>query len=517
MIFSIIYAICTSAAAFSVLRNQLHMFQLNSYKPKVHLKWCRTNPAVLLRGCVISLPAAGLLYFSDGLGKLLAAALMLTVIFANKPRKAKKPLVYTPRVKRLIATTALFILGFGALTVIFRCASAFAALLSAAQIVLMPLLMLLCNLINRPVELAINRHYINDAKKILCSMPALTVIGITGSYGKTSVKFYLQKILSAKYNVLMTPESFNTPLGVVKTIRSSLNATHDIFICEMGAKNIGDIKEICDIVYPRHGIVTSIGPAHLESFKTMDNIIKTKLELAQALPDDGMLFLNYDNEQLRTCGKSCISYGTSPELEQDYAAYDISVSSKGSEFSMRGSDGNEYRFFTRLIGRHNVCNICAAIAVADRLGVPMSGIISQVKRLECAPHRLQLIDRGSCLVIDDAYNSNPAGAKAALETLLAFDGFRVLVTPGIVELGSMQAEANREFGKNAAGACDFVATVGAENREAIRSGLEDGGFDAKKYLAAENLAQAMEAVYAADSGGKTKIILLENDLPDNYK
>lgn len=517
MIFNIVYAICFTAAALAVMRVQLHMFQLNSYKPGVHLKWCRTNLRSLFRGCLPAFLAAPLLYFSEDLGKLLAAGLMLPILLLNRPRKAKKPLVYTLRVKRLIATIALFLCASAVFSVIFRNTPIVPAALSAGGIILMPLLVLLCNLINRPLELAINRWYINDAKKLLRAMPKLTVIGITGSYGKTSVKFYLQKILSAQYNVLMTPESFNTPLGVVKTIRSALNATHDIFICEMGAKNIGDIKEICDIVNPAHGIVTSIGPAHLESFKSIENIIKTKLELADALPKDGMLFLNYDNEQLRKSGRNCVSYGTMPELTQDYAAYDISVSHTGSAFSMRGRDGAEHRFSTKLIGRHNVCNICAAIAVADKLDVPMSAIVAQVKRLECAPHRLQLLNKGNCIVIDDAYNSNPAGAKAALDTLGEFDGYRVLVTPGIVELGALQEDANREFGKNAASVCDFVATVGRENADAIRKGLTESGFAEAKYLAADTLGQAMDAVYAADSGGKTKIILLENDLPDNYR
>ena len=125
---------------------------------------------------------------------------------------------------------------------------------------------------------------------MLAACPNLAVIGVTGSYGKTSVKFYLNTLLKAKYNVLMTPESYNTPMGVVKTVRGSLRATHEIFICEMGAKYVGDIKELCDIVHPKHGIITSIGPQHLESFKSLQNVINTKFELADALPKDGMLF-----------------------------------------------------------------------------------------------------------------------------------------------------------------------------------------------------------------------------------
>ena len=160
---------------------------------------------------------------------------------------------------------------------------------------LSPCIILLSNLINKPLELSINQYYTNDAKKMLRACPNLKIIGITGSYGKTSVKYYLTTLLRSKYNVLMTPESYNTPMGVVKTIRGSLKATDEIFVCEMGAKWVGDIKELCDIVHPHHGIITSIGPQHLESFKTLDAIKGTKFELADALPEGGMLFLNGDD------------------------------------------------------------------------------------------------------------------------------------------------------------------------------------------------------------------------------
>lgn len=170
------------------------------------------------------------------------------------------------------------------------------------------LLVLLANTINIPIENSVNRYYYNDAKRILASMPNLTVIGVTGSYGKTSTKYILQKLLSAKYNVLMTPESYNTPMGVIRTVRTYLNATHEIFIVEMGAKNPGDIKEICDLVNPDYGIISSIGPQHLETFKTMDAICRTKFELAQAAKKK--VFLNMNNEYIaREAGKhSHISY-----------------------------------------------------------------------------------------------------------------------------------------------------------------------------------------------------------------
>ena len=144
----------------------------------------------------------------------------------------------------------------------------------------------------------ISHGYVKDARRILESMPGLTVIGITGSYGKTSTKNFLHSLLSVKYNVLMTPESYNTTMGVVRTVRERLRPTHQVFIVEMGAKNPGDIREICDLVRPKYGMITSIGEQHLETFKTLDNIIKTKFELADAIPRRDCL-LNLDNRYIR--------------------------------------------------------------------------------------------------------------------------------------------------------------------------------------------------------------------------
>ncbi len=379
-----------------------------------------------------------------------------------------------------------------------------------------PLTILLANLINRPVELAINRHYINDAKKILAGCKNLTVIGITGSFGKTSVKYFLDTLLSVKYNVLKTPGNFNTPLGVVKTIRGSLRATHDIFLCEMGAKNVGDIKEICDIVHPKHGIITSVGPMHLESFKTLDNVKKTKFELADALPADGMLFLNMDNENIcdMANGRQYVAYGI--DSTEGYFVSDLHISEKGSEFKMTSPEGATCDYRTKLIGRHNVLNIAGAVAVANRLGISLEELRPAVRKLESVPHRLELINKGAYTVIDDAYNSNPSGTKAALEALSMTEGCKILVTPGMIELGEMEYALNREFGENAAKVCDYVALVGKKQTEAIYEGLVSAGFDASKIYVADSLNDAMANVYGLTTDGKRKIILLENDLPDNY-
>ena len=524
MLLTVIKILCALTYAAAVIftgRFFIHMFQLNSYKPKVHIKWifknCRTYITVLCCTCAFAAALSAVL--GEGFPQplmLIYPAIMLCFAISKLPKKQYKiPLKYTARIKRLIAAcTVIMLLPLIALFTSLPATAAFG--LTLLFLLSEPWLILLANLINRPVELAINRHYINDAKRILASCPNLTVIGITGSFGKTSVKYFLDSLLSVKYNVLKTPGNFNTPLGVVRTIRGSLRATHDIFLCEMGAKNVGDIKEICDIVHPKHGIITSVGPMHIESFKTIDNVRNTKFELADALPSGGMLFLNFDCDIIREANHPhpAVHYGI--DDRSGYYVSGLKVSEKGSEFTVTTPSGESCDYKTPLIGRHNVLNICGAIAVANSLGITLEQLRPAVRRLESVPHRLQLINKGDYTVIDDAYNSNPSGAKAALEALSMADGMKILVTPGMIELGGMEYELNREFGNEAANVCDYIALVGEKQTKPIADGLAAAEYPKEKIFVAESLDEAMKKVYSIESGGRRKIILLENDLPDNY-
>ncbi len=498
----------------------MHMFQLNSYKPKVQLAWHRKNMRRFAPLLIDVIPFIVAFILDNRAGLIVMAAAFLLVLPFYRQKPAKKPLVYTARVKRMLITIMLlyaiaveFVVKFSVRSGELESTRLLLIAFTAMHI-FSPLGVLIANLINKPIEKGVNRHYINDAKRILKECENLTVIGITGSYGKTSVKFYLNTLLRAKYNVLMTPESYNTPMGVVKTIRGSLRATHDIFICEMGAKNIGDIKELCDIVHPAHGVITSVGPQHLESFRTVENVINTKFELADSLPDNGMLFLNDDDENIRTQldKRNAVTYGLS---ESNDSAFDLSVSEKGTTFSVKSPDGNYEEFTTKLIGKHNVINILGAVAVSNKMGISLHELKAPIRKLENVPHRLQLIDRGGLLIIDDAYNSNPSGSKVALETLGLFNGKKILVTPGMIELGEREDEYNREFGKNASAVCDFVVLVGEKQTKSIYNGLLDGGYPEDKIYVADGLKDALAKVGALQYDEK-KIVLLENDLPDNY-
>ena len=518
MIWTILIIISFSLRIATYSLYQIHMFQLNTYKPKVQLKWLLTNRRRLITQSIGMLLLAVWILLHLPSGVIASCIINLIAAYLSTKKSYKKPLVCTSRVLRLLTTLGILLAGAIAATVILSEKKAVVAFILPGFYIFVPFLVLLSNLINQPIEKAIRQWYINDAKKILAGMPRLTVIGVTGSYGKTSVKFFLSKLLSCEYNVLHTPESYNTPMGIVKTIRNEMKAFHEIFICEMGAKNVGDISEICDIVKPQHGVITAIGPQHLESFHSIENVLRTKFELADALGGDGYLFLNYDNEYIRSKNNypNIVSYGINPKYDIDYRAYDIQVSSAGTRFKMKDGNNKEFEFTTKLIGAHNVENVAAAIAVANKLGISMEKLVMQVKQIKPVPHRLQLIKRNDLLIIDDAYNSNPSGAKAALDTLSMFEGVKILMTPGMIELGSKQYECNKTFGIQASKVCDFVILVGEEQTKPIYDGLIEAGFSNERIRIVSDLQDGFSFVGHINAGGKEKVLLLENDLPDNY-
>ncbi|MBR5134398.1 MAG: UDP-N-acetylmuramoyl-tripeptide--D-alanyl-D-alanine ligase [Clostridia bacterium] len=520
----VLMAVCAMQAAFETVY-YVHMLQLNSYRGERYLNWMRgaDDRSLPPRRLIAALPLAIIMMFgfenaNDGVNVLeigaYAGAVLLCLIsaIADRPRKAKKPLVYTPRVKRLLVTIGLMEAALLALAFPFSNRVTGAMLL---VLVLLPVMLVYAaNIVNSPIEKKIAKGFTDDAKRILASMPDLKIIGITGSYGKTSAKNFLTTLLSAKYNVLMTPESYNTPMGVVRTVRERLRASHEIFICEMGAKNKGDIKEICDIVHPHHGMITAIGEQHLETFKTIDTIIDTKFELADALPEGGKVFLNVDNEYIaarETANNVRISYGLKDGA--NYTATDIKTDENGTTFTVTAPDRETCTYTTRLLGAHTIQNLVGCVAVAHQLGMELAEMKQPIRQMKPVEHRLQLLPNG---YIDDAYNSNPAGFRSALDVLGAMENTRrVLVTPGMVELGTRQEALNEELGAYAADRCDWAVLVGEKQAPPLKKGLLSAGFDEERIFVAMDLHQGLSFVHSLPPVER-QIVLLENDLPDNF-
>ncbi len=492
-----------------------HMLQLNSYRTERYKKWCTENekklvsiPRMLPFLCVFLLWLTG--RTADWVVYAAGTAVLALTAILNWPKKAKKPLVVTARVKRLFVTQGLLCAGLCALYWFWSPRGL--AFIGLGSMVVW-LFTGAANAINTPLENHFAKGYVKDAARRLAAMPDLTVVGITGSYGKTSVKNYLNALLSAKYNVLMTPGSYNTTMGVVRTIREMLRPSHQIFIAEMGAKQKNDIKEICDLVCPTYGIITSIGEQHLETFGSLDNIIATKFELADAIPENGYAILNYDNEYIRSRAVAVptVTYGGA-DSGAGYRYSDMTVDTHGCQFTLTAPDGESCRYTTHLLGGHNIQNLAGCMALAHTLGISLKEMVYPIRLLKPVEHRLQLLPNG---YIDDAYNSNPAGFRSALDTLSAFSAQRVLVTPGMVELGERQDALNRELGEYAATKCDWAVLVGLKQAPPLKEGLLAGGFPEERIFVAATLTEGLNFVNNLPRDGE-RIVLLENDLPDNF-
>ena len=521
--------------------NGLHILQLDGYKTGRYLKWihqhlknCFEVKEILAIGGLLVLTAFYPQYHDTWLFPVLCVAWGGFQVYLSTRRKkveVKKPLVYTARAKRVFGLSICLLVGLATTLVLIAKTSPWrVAIFLFSEVSVINLT--IANLLIYPLERTINGAYLFSARKRIRTLQP-RVIGITGSYGKTSTKYILHQILSQKFNTLMTPDSYNTPMGICKVIRGELTAEHEIFIVEMGAYKRGDIRELCNLASPEIGILTAVGPQHLERFKSIENITQTKYELIASLPSDGLAVFNCDNEicaelsdKREQGGNPVRRYATEPfsvdsvSDRADLTATNIRHTAEGLAFTVHANVGapdivdSEIR--TRLLGRHNVSNILAAIAVAIECGMTLEEIQTAIVNVEPVPHRLQLTSgAGNVTIIDDSFNANPVGAKAALEVLTEIgEGKKVLVTPGMVELGEREYEENRRLGEQAAEVCDLVILVGPTRTTPILEGLKAAEYPNQQIIVAFNLEEVKQHLATQVQAGD--VVLFENDLPDNY-
>ncbi len=524
LIGKILYYIVIIAASLVPHKHALHMFQQNRYEIRRYTSWASENWAggarrALIPGLVIAAVALACKRLSTPavltVCILIAAGMAAVLIMREKKAQYIKPLVYTGRVKRQIAVMAVLYLTIQAVyLILFR---RFNLWLMLAISYFGPWLLIYpMALITSPIEAAVRQWYLNDAKRILNEHGDLITIGITGSYGKTSTKNVMQAVLSQHYNSLMTPASFNTPMGITITIRQYLKPIHQVFVCEMGADKVGDITELMEFVHPSIGVVTSIGPQHLSTFGSQENIVREKMQMIELLPEDGFGVLNYDNElirnyQIRNKVKT-VSYGIQNH-DADYRAEDIVYAGNGTKFTLVYND-ERVPFETKLLGELNILNILSAIAVSRYLGVDWATIQKGVRQMKQVEHRLEMKTINGRKFIDDAFNANPSGAKMALDVLKMMPGKRYIVTPGMIELGERTEEINRTFGTQMKDHADTVILVGKQQTQPIYDGLQQSGFDMDQILVVDSVKEAFGFVYQTTSAKDT--ILLENDLPDAF-
>ena len=515
-------------------KRSLHMLQQNLYNENNrYLKWVfkNYNQFLGLDLLLILISLIGIFVLFD-LEKMIFIAIIVMAIITLieainwyrriKNDQNKKPLVVTPRIKRMIFTiTVLYLLPLCFISLnITNLKSVFIGLLvESIMIYLNSLVVFLGCIINYPIERCVYHYYKNKAQRKLASMNNLKIIGITGSYGKTSSKNILSDILNIKYSALPTPRNLNTYNGLIMTVNNYMDKFTDVFIAEMGAYVKGEIAGLCKLIKPKYGILTKIGTAHLESFGSQENIQKGKFELIESLPSDGFAILNGDDPlqisyKLKNNVKT-IWVGIDNK-DVDVLGENIKCSSKGTEFDVvfKG-DNKKYHFVTKLLGKHNVSNILEAVACGKEFGIDVEDLIQAVKGVRTVEHRLELKKIGNFYMIDDAYNSNPEGAKRAMEVLSMMDGIKVVVTPGMIELGNKEYEYNKTFGEQISEVADYVVLIGEKRTKPIREGLLTSGFDKEKIVVLNDVRSAYPFIDTL-TGKEDVYALFENDLPDTY-
>ena len=514
-------------------KRSLHMLQQNLYNENNrYLKWVFKNYKIFLDIDVLLVFISIIGYFVlFKLDKVSIIALVFMMIISLimgyilkdriKKDQNKKPLVYTPRVKRLIFTSTIIYLIPIFLLIMGDDSKSYwlYTLIYSLMLYLNVFILWIANIINKPAEYIVYLYYKTSAVKKLKSMNNLKVVGITGSYGKTSSKNILADILNVKYNAFPTPRNLNTPMGLMTAINNNLDKFCDIFIAEMGAYKRGEIKELCDFVHPKYGILTRIGTAHLATFGSQENIQKTKFELIESLPSDGIGILNGDDPlqvDYKLNNDVKIKWIGIDNKDVDVRATNIKCSNNGTSFDVifKG-DKKKYKFETKLLGKHNVYNILSSIALGVEFGISMDDLVKSVSKVRAVAHRLELKKLGNFYQIDDAYNSNPVGAKNACEVLSMMPGIKVVVTPGMIELGDREDEENKIFGREIAGVADYVVLVGEKKTKPIMQSLMDEGFDKEKILVLNDIRDAYPFVQGLVKK-EDVYALFENDLPDTY-
>ena len=527
--------------AFQYLLYLLNFFQQHEYDYRRFFSWTIKKYFNLGRYYELLLLPFLLfeLFHLTDLGLFIVQSLFLGVtitsslIIRRRSKVVIKRLVITSRAKRII-----FVSGFIVLLLIpfitlhfsckfndfifFQCNNTtyfLGLLLVVSQ--LLVLILGVANIILNPVDTIIREYYIFKAKKKLNVINPI-VIGITGSFGKTSTKHILANIIGEKYEVLSIPKSFNTLMGICKVINEDLSTKHQYFIVEMGTYKKGEIKKICKLVKPTIGILTAIGPQHLERFITLENIARAKFELIEALPANGVAIFNNDNLYCRQLADKTrvktLRYGLEDSKNLDILADNVHIDLLGTKFDVTYLTSPIRSVRLKLLGRQNISNALGAILIAIECGIPLDHAIRSLSVIPPFEHRMQLLQLPNGInVIDNAYSSNPESAKYSLEVLKSIEvlGRKILVTPGFAELGKEQEEEHYKLGKEAAEVSDYVFLIGNDNRIGpIRQGLLDGAFDEKNIFILRSMVDTRDALAKFMQSGD--LILIENDLPDVY-
>jgi UDP-N-acetylmuramoyl-tripeptide--D-alanyl-D-alanine ligase len=491
---ALVLGVVVLAAAASALR-WLRVAQREHYLPgsasRFALRWWFGQSQNRLLAVAVLVGLVGSI--GRPIGAVIAAIALLIGPFGLSLRgRAPGPVAWTRRLRTLaLAWAGLFlvVLGIGSVLGVPVVVGVLAAALT-------PVLVDLACLLTAPFEDRVAQRFVDQASKRLASIRPV-VVGITGSYGKTSTKGYVAHLLSGSRTVVASPRSFNNRAGLARAVNENLVPGTQVFVAEMGTYGPGEIAELCGWVKPRIGVITAIGPVHLERFGTEDRIVAAKAEI---LEGTDLAILNVDDVRLRALADRLAASG---RRVVRCSATDV------------GAHVCAARDAVGAPGHAPPTNVACAIAVALALNVPRDEIQRRLPTLPVAPNRLTVSTAQSGVtIIDDTFNSNPAGAKLALAQLRsrAVDGHqRVVVTPGMIEMGPVQDDANRAFAQAVVTYADRLVVVGHTNRRALVEGAKD------KRDAIVCVEDRDEAVaWVRQHLGQGDAVLYENDLPDHY-
>jgi UDP-N-acetylmuramoyl-tripeptide--D-alanyl-D-alanine ligase len=524
-----LYAISFLFFAYKRIMVLMHFFQQEEYHNKRFILYILKNSNLIDKKLSVCLAICMLItLISNNLIlhlSLLSAILVSFAIFQYNPIKnAKKALVITSRVKRLFEVIMLI------LTIILAFIffnkneePCFLYMLSILLVQAMPLIIIITNILLFPAEKIIQFKYLTQAKAKLTRYNP-TVIAITGSYGKTSTKHILAHILGSVAPTLATPGSINTPMGITRIIREQLLPEHKFFIVEMGAYGKGSIARLCNLTPPNFGIITSIGNAHFERFKSIENVAKAKFELAQAVMKNkqGLMFINANAVAEIFINKYC---STSPimvtnktkNIPETFNITNTSQTVDGIKFQIQ-HDNSSYNVNSNLYGLHHVENIALCFALAHKLGISAETITASLRITPQIRHRLEVIkEKSKPVIIDDAYNSNPTGFTAALGVLQTFkeQGYRsIIVTPGMVELGKLHNDKHFEIGEKTSKIADYVLVITPKRIPSFIDGFNSKANNKQKLITFDTFEQAKQ--WLDQNTTYKDIVLFENDLPDLY-
>ena len=504
-------------------KEAVHMYQQNRYQMKRYKNWLKhaihVQVVFIIKVGIAFLPLLSLCFLSKEhhpqylLMILLVIYLYLLFTWDHEHAYIQK-LKYTHRVRRLLGMMGVL---YTLIFVLLEAASIKVFILLLPLLFFSPwLLLIIAGSIMYPIEMGIRTRYVKEAKKGLAEHKGLLKIGITGSYGKTSTKHILYALLSETYYTFMTPQSYNNLMGLTLSIRTMLKPLHEVFIAEMGADHVHEIATLADFIQPSIGVITAVGPQHIETFGTQDHILAEKMQLIEHLPQDGIAVLNYDNALIRKYklpqGKKVIRYGIY-QKDVDVKAVDIQYSPKGTMFTIVHKD-HQIHVETCLLGEHNVLNILGAYCVASALQVKEEVMIQALKRLPYVEHRLEVRKISGYTLLDDAYNANPQGAAYALDVLKQMPGTRFLMTPGFLDLGEMKKTAHQQFAKKMIDAADCIILIGELQTRDIYEALVACGYPKEHLFVKASTKEGLALLHTIIQKGDT--VLIENDLPDAF-